>query len=142
MKQLAGWIVGGIHARGDAGKLDEILKGVEDAFPQKADSQRQTGVIAAAVIEAILSLRAEGTSGGVALAEPQAEPQIAFSTHHQCNALMDVIRSGQEYLPAFGRPLLAGGGLLYDYGDRWTACTWCGRAGCGPASYRRREGSW
>lgn len=52
------------------------------------------------------------------MAEPQAEPQIAFSTHHQCNALLEVIRSGKEFLPAFGRPLSwPAGTLLYDFGD-------------------------
>ena len=45
--------------------------------------------------------------------------QIAFSTHNQCNALMEVIRNGREYLPAFGRPVsYEAGVLLYDYGDR------------------------
>lgn len=47
-----------------------------------------------------------------------SEAPIAFSTHHQCNALMEVIRSGQEFLPAFGRPVrYEAGTLLYDYGD-------------------------
>lgn len=44
---------------------------------------------------------------------------ITFSTHNQCNALMEVIRSGRDYLPEFGRPVSYEAGiLLYDYGDR------------------------
>lgn len=47
-----------------------------------------------------------------------SKQRILFSTHSQCSALMKVIRSGHQFLPAFGTPAAyEAGTLLYDYGD-------------------------
>lgn len=44
--------------------------------------------------------------------------ELTFTTHGQCNALMEVIRSGRAYLPRFGRSeSFPAGHIVYDYGD-------------------------
>src|SRR5690606_21003186 len=44
--------------------------------------------------------------------------EFAFTTHGQCSALMEVIRSGRAHLPQFGRSeSYPAGHVVYDYGD-------------------------
>lgn len=44
--------------------------------------------------------------------------ELVFTVHRQCTAFMDVIRSGKEFLPKFGRSQrFAAGQVVYDYGD-------------------------
>jgi len=51
--------------------------------------------------------------------------QFFFTRHRQCTAFMDVIRSGQQYLPKFGRPeTFAEGETIYDYGDAPNQLYW------------------
>lgn len=47
-----------------------------------------------------------------------ARSELALTSHRQCVAFMDVIRSGKEFLSEFGRSeRFAAGEIVYDYGD-------------------------
>lgn len=53
------------------------------------------------------------------------QPRFVFTRHRQCTALMDVIRSGKQYLPRFGHSeRFAEGETIYDYGDAPNQLYW------------------
>src|SRR5690606_36836090 len=50
--------------------------------------------------------------------EGLAESALVFSTHKQCAALLETVRSGRAHLPKFGRSRrLEAGSVVYDFDD-------------------------